>query len=104
MRRITRFRSASSSWSKRSRGAWNQEARCVQQVLLCGGEPASVLLERAVRHDSSALALGWHGALGTGRALVLKRLVEEAECALRLVRGTEHARAWLKVGQEIDGD
>ena len=85
-------------------GCGAEEARCVQQVLLCRGDPASVLLEQAVRHDSSALALGCHGALGAGRALVLKRLIEEAECTLLLVRGTEHARARLKVGREIDAD
>jgi hypothetical protein len=33
---------------------------------------------------------------------VLKRLLEEAECALLLVRKSERSSAWLKVGEEID--
>jgi nucleotide-binding universal stress UspA family protein len=82
-------------------GCAAEEARCVHEVLLCQGEPASVLLEQVAGHASSVLALGWHGALGAGRALVLKRLLEEAECALLIVRGAEHARARLKVGSEM---
>jgi nucleotide-binding universal stress UspA family protein len=76
----------------------------VQQVLLRPGEPASVLLEQVASHGSDVLALGWHGALGSGRALVFKRLLEEAECALLVVRRAEHPRARLKVGSDIDGD
>ena len=82
-------------------GCAAEEAQCVHEVLLCRGEPASVLLEQVAGHASSVLALGWHGALGAGRALVLKRLLEEAECALLLVRGAEHSRARLKVGSDI---
>lgn len=85
-------------------GCAAEEAQCVHGVLLCRGEPASVLLEQVASHGSSVLALGWHGALGAGRALVLKRLLEQAECALLVVRGTEHSRARLKVGSDIDGD
>lgn len=82
-------------------GCAAEEAQCVHEVLLCRGEPASVLLEQVAGHASSVLALGWHGALGAGRALVLKRLLEEAECALLVVRGAEHSRARLKVGSDI---
>lgn len=81
-----------------------EEAHCVGDVLLQRGEPASVLLQQVSRLGSSVLALGWHGALGAGRAPVLKRLLEEAECALLVVRGSEGSRARLKVGSEINGD
>lgn len=79
-----------------------QEAHCVGDVLLCRGDPASVMLEQAARLSSSVLALGWHGVLGGGRAPVLKRLLEESDCALLVVRGSEASAARLKVGPELD--
>ena len=79
-----------------------EECDCVDQALLRHGDPAEMLLEQAARQASSVLALGWHGALGAGRALVLKRLLEQAECALLLVRKMERSSARLKVGEEID--
>lgn len=79
-----------------------REAECVHAILLRQGDAAAVLLEQVARHDSSVLALGWHGALAGDRAPVLKRLLDEAECALLLVRGREHAAERLKVGGEID--
>lgn len=83
-------------------GCTPDERHGIDEVLLRRGEPAQVLLDQAARHDSSLLALGWHGALGTGHALVLKRLLEEAECALLLVRKAKGSTARLKVGEEID--
>lgn len=83
-------------------GCAPDEVDCVGDVLRRGGEPASVLLEEVARHRSSVLALGWHGSLGPGRALVLKRLLDQAECALLLARGGEHPRARLKVGRDIE--
>lgn len=79
-----------------------EECECVDRVLLRRGDPAAVLLEQASHHASSVLALGWHGALDIGRALVLKRLLEEAECALLLARKTEKSTARLKIGKELD--
>lgn len=80
-----------------------EEGSCVNQALIGRGDPAAVLLEQVTLHGSSVLALGWHGAMGAGHALVLKRLLEQAECALLLVRGSERSTARLKVGEEIDG-
>lgn len=79
-----------------------QEAGCLGAVLLCRGDPASVLLDQAARRGSSVIALGWHGTLGGGRARVLERLLGESDCALLLVRGSEASAARLKVGSEID--
>jgi nucleotide-binding universal stress UspA family protein len=79
-----------------------EEAHCIREVLLRRGDPAAVLLEQAARHHSGVIALGWHGALAAGRALVLKRLLEQADCALLLVRRSERPGAQLKVGSEID--
>lgn len=78
------------------------ECHGIDQVLLRRGDPAAVLLELAASHSASVLALGWHGALEAGRALVLKRLLEEAECALLLVRRKKGSTARLKVGEDID--
>ena len=84
-------------------GCTTEEARCVHQVLLRSGDAGQALLDHVSSSDTSLLALGWHGALGRGRALVLKRLVEEAACALLLVRTAETSEARLKVGEEMDG-
>lgn len=83
-------------------GCTSEEARCVHEVLLRRGNPAAALLEHVSREGTSVLALGWHGALSSGRAPVLKRLLEEAPCALLLVRSPETSPARLKVGEEID--
>jgi nucleotide-binding universal stress UspA family protein len=79
-----------------------EERHCVHDVLLRRGNPASVLLEEVARHGSSLLALGWHGALDAGRARVLKRLLEEAECGLLVVRAAERSRARIKLGNAND--
>jgi nucleotide-binding universal stress UspA family protein len=81
-----------------------EQAHRVRAVALRHGEPASLLLEQAARLGSAVVALGWHGELGHGRATVFKRLLEEAECPLLVVKGSERSTARLKVGQEIDED
>jgi nucleotide-binding universal stress UspA family protein len=80
----------------------HERRRCIAQAMLRPGDPAAVLLEQVAAHQASVLAIGWHGALDAGRALVLKRLLRQAECALLLVRGNESARATLKVGEEFN--
>lgn len=80
----------------------DEEARHVQTVLLRRGDPAEALLEHLAREGTSLLALGWHGALGAGRAPVLKRLLDEAPCALLLARAPDGSPARLKVGEDID--
>lgn len=80
----------------------SEECRCIEQAILRSGDPATVLLEQLAQRSSSVLALGWHGAFEAGRALVFKRLLEEADCALLLVRGADGTRARLMVGKEID--
>lgn len=82
-------------------GCTHEECGCVDRVLLRRGNPAAVLLEQAADHAANVIALGWHGELCTGRAPVLKSLLEEAECALLLVRKAESSSARLKVGEQI---
>lgn len=83
-------------------GCTADETRCVHEVLLRRGDAAGALLEHISREGTSLLALGWHGVLAGERAPVLKRLLEEAPCALLLVRTSEISPARLKVGEEID--
>lgn len=83
-------------------GCTSEECRSVQQVLVERGEPAAVLLKQVIRHPHSVLALGWQGTFRPGHAKVLHHLLEEAECALLLVRKPERSTARLKVGGEMD--
>ncbi|MBK4737625.1 universal stress protein [Noviherbaspirillum pedocola] len=80
----------------------HERRHCIAEAMLRPGDPAAVLLEQVAAHEASVLALGWHGALDQGRALVLKRLLLQAECALLLVRGKETVGATLKVGEEFN--
>lgn len=81
----------------------SEEAHCVERVILGRGDPVRVLLEQVAHRGSSVLALGWHGSLGVRRAPVFRRLLEEAECALLVVRERpERSRALLRVAGEID--
>lgn len=75
--------------------------RPIAQVLLCHGDPAAQLLAQVARRGASVLALGWHGRLGAGRAQVLKRLLDEAECPLLVVRQVARPTAHLKVGEDL---
>lgn len=78
-----------------------EERGCIGHVLLCRGDPADELLAHIAQRRASVVALGWHGALGAGRALVLKRLLDEAECPLLLVRQAARPASRLKVGEEL---
>lgn len=80
-----------------------EESCCVEPAMLRCGDPALVLLQQVLHEGIGVLTLGWHGVLDRGRALILKRLLEEAPCALLLVRSSEHSAARLKVGEEMDG-
>lgn len=80
-----------------------KECQAVSHLFLRHGDPADVLLEQICQQASNVLALGWHGALDSGRALVFKRLLEQASCALLLVRRIERPMVRLRVGAEIGG-
>lgn len=80
-----------------------EECQAVSEVLLRQGDAADMLLGQIGQQSGSVLALGWHGALDAGRARVLKRLLEEAVCALLLVRELERPKMRLSIGAEMDG-
>ncbi len=82
-------------------GASPEECRCVDEVRVRRGDPATELLADVEDRRSSVLALGWHGALGATRAPVLRRLLERAECPLLVVREVSRSRVRLKVGDAI---
>lgn len=84
-------------------GCAAEKTRCrIHKALLCRGDPARVLLEETARLGSGVIALGWHGSLAAGRAPVLKRLLDEARCALLIARANEYPHARLKTGNEFD--
>lgn len=74
----------------------------IAQVLLCRGDPAAQVLDHLARERAAVVALGWHGSLDDGRALVLKRLLDEAQCPLLVVRQAPQTQARLAIGEEID--
>jgi nucleotide-binding universal stress UspA family protein len=87
-----------------TRAVTPQECRCIEQVVLCRGDAAAQILKQRAERRSSVLALGWHGRLAQGRAPVLKRLLDEAECPVLLVREAPRPRARLKVGEAFEGE
>ena len=78
-----------------------EECRWMRAVFVCRGDPAAELLAEVKRRRASVLALGTHGALGPGRAAVLKRLLEQAECPLLIVQAAARSAARLKVAEDI---
>lgn len=59
------------------------------------------LLELLRRNMISALVVGWHGKLATGRAEILKRLLPELEVPVLLVRPEAPGPFRLKFGEEF---
>lgn len=81
-----------------------EQARCISEVELRSGDVASTILEEARRSASGVVALGWHGVLDEGRALVLKQLLEDSAFPLLVVRRPQRPpRARLNVGV-LSGD
>jgi nucleotide-binding universal stress UspA family protein len=81
-------------------GCAAEEARCVHEVLLCQGEPASVLLEQVAATPAVCWRSKRHGALGSRRARCSapagRSRMRAAHCSWSRVR-----RARLKVGSEM---
>lgn len=80
----------------------SEDRRCIRQVSLCHGDIAAELLELAAQPDVSAVVVGWNGRFARGHAAVLKRLIEELDCPLLLVRPRPRMPFRLKVGEELD--
>ncbi|HEX7126909.1 MAG TPA: universal stress protein [Thermodesulfobacteriota bacterium] len=77
--------------------------RCrVEDVALGYGEVDTELLALIERKRVSLLVIGWHGCLASGRAPVLRRLIESVASPLLLVKPAEPQPFRLKVGEEIE--
>ncbi|HEY8370804.1 MAG TPA: universal stress protein [Thermodesulfobacteriota bacterium] len=78
------------------------EEHCrVEDVALSYGEVGTELLALIERKRVSLLVIGWHGCLASGRAPVLRRLIESVTAPLLLVKPAEPQPFRLKVGEEI---
>lgn len=84
-------------------GCSEEECRQVEQALIRYGDPAKMLLRQVALDNHSVLALGWHGSLDEGRALVLKRLLEQAECALLIIKGVPENKSTLLIREKLNG-
>jgi nucleotide-binding universal stress UspA family protein len=74
----------------------------IAHLLLRPGDAATQLSACLHQRGASVLALGWHGSLARGRARVLKRFLERAECPLLLVRDAGRPAMTLKVGERFE--
>lgn len=84
-------------------GCTHEECRQVEQALIRYGDPAKILLKQVALDNYSVLALGWHGSLDEGRALVLKHLLEQAGCVLLIIKGVSEAGSTLLIRERLNG-
>jgi len=78
------------------------ECRRVADIALCRGDVAAELVELIERKRVSLLAIGWHGRFMTGRARVLKHLVQTISQPILLVKPQPRLPFRLNVGEEIE--
>lgn len=78
------------------------ESRCIVDVALCHGDVADELPGLIERKRVSVLVAGWHGRFATGRARVLKHLIQSTTRPVLLVKRTVRMPFRLKVGEEIE--
>ncbi|HVQ74166.1 MAG TPA: universal stress protein [Candidatus Binatia bacterium] len=78
-----------------------EECRRIEEVALCHGDAAGELRRLIERKRVSILVIGWRGQFMTGRARVLKQLIQAITTPLLLVRATARMPFRLKVGEEI---
>jgi nucleotide-binding universal stress UspA family protein len=74
----------------------------IRDVALCRGDVARELQKLIEERRVSLLAVGWHGRFMTGRARVLKQLIQTIASPVLLVRPEPRMLFRLKVGEEMD--
>jgi nucleotide-binding universal stress UspA family protein len=80
-----------------------EECRRLVDIALCRGEVADELLGLVERKRISVLVVGWHGRFLTGRARVLKRLIEAIAIPVLLVREPAAPTPFrLVVGEDME--
>jgi nucleotide-binding universal stress UspA family protein len=78
------------------------ERRCIADIALCHGDVTAELLELIERRRISLLVVGWRGRFMTGRARVLKHLVQVITQPVLLVKPEPRMPFRLKVGEDIE--
>jgi nucleotide-binding universal stress UspA family protein len=79
-----------------------EECRRVADLALCHGDVAAELLELIERKGISLLVVGWRGRFMTGRARVLKHLVQVITQPVLLVKPERRMPFRLKVGEDVE--
>jgi nucleotide-binding universal stress UspA family protein len=77
-------------------------AQCIADLALCRGDIVEELLRLIKERDISLLVAGWHGRLTTGRAQVLKQLIQAVTCPVLLVKPGRRIQFRLKVGDALE--
>ncbi|RPJ53322.1 MAG: universal stress protein [Acidobacteria bacterium] len=75
--------------------------RRIQEIALGQGDVAAELLALIERKRVSVLVVGWHGRFMTGRARVLKHLLQAISMPMLLVKPEARMPFRLKVGEEF---
>jgi nucleotide-binding universal stress UspA family protein len=78
------------------------ECRRVVDLALCHGDVAAELLDLIARKRVSLLVVGWRGRFMTGRARVLKRLLQVISQPVLLQKPATRMPFRLKVGENIE--
>jgi nucleotide-binding universal stress UspA family protein len=79
-----------------------EACRRIQDIGLCHGDVAAELLKLIERKRVSVLVVGWQGRFMTGRARVLKQLIQAIASPVLLVKPEPRTPLRLKVGEEIE--
>ncbi len=78
------------------------ECECIEDVLLCRGDPGEELFALIEEHAVSLIVMGWHGHFVRGHAGVVKQLLATTDRAVLLVKAGPRPAFKLKVGEEIE--
>ncbi len=79
-----------------------EECRRIAEVALLRGDVAAELLALIEHRRISALVVGWHGRFMTGRAPILRHLIQITTTPVLLVKPAAEMPFRLKVGEEIE--
>lgn len=79
-----------------------EACRRIQEIALGRGDVAAELLALIEHKRVSLLVVGWHGRFMTGRARVLKHLLQAIAIPVLLVKPAARMPFSLKVGEEIE--
>ncbi|HEX5420224.1 MAG TPA: universal stress protein [Gammaproteobacteria bacterium] len=79
-----------------------EECACIEDVLLCRGDPGELLFKLAGERQVSVLVMGWHARFARGHSNVVKQVLTALDCPVLLVKAAPPAPFKLSVGEEIE--